>query len=547
MKKNFLITLLLAVLPVKASFVDKTEDSGIDFVHINGMTGEYYLLEIMGGGAAFFDYDNDGDMDVYIVQSGILPNSKEVKKTGNDQLYRNDTIEKDKPIFKNVTKQAGIESKGYGMGVAAGDFNNDGNVDLFVANYESNQILMNKGDGTFSTSHKALPKSDKNWSVSASIVDFNNDGYLDIFVVNYLVYPMYGHIKKCKAFDGSSDYCSPQAYKYQSDYLYKNNKDGTFENVSAKAGLITTKGAGLGVVAADLNGDSKLDFYVANDGVDNHLWLNKGSGMFSEMALASGVAVNMNGEPEASMGVDAADFDNDGDMDLFMTHLNRETNTLYVNNGKGWFADLTVAKKLGSSSFTSTGFGTLWFDFDNDGLLDLFSANGAVVKIKKDALENDPYPYKQKNQLWKNIGTGVYQEVTEFQSESFKRKGVSRGAAFSDIDNDGDKDILVLNNNGKPQLLVNQNDSKHNWLGLKLFDKVKNRVDIGAKIFIKLDNKTINARVKTDGSFESSHDDRVLVGLGSFNKPVELEIHWVDGKKTTHKNLTINQYHKIIK
>ncbi len=545
MKKLILIPALLYSCVSYSKFVDKIKDSGIDFVHINGMSGEYYLPEIMGSGAAFLDYDNDGDMDVYIVQSGYLPNSKNTNNSNNDRLYRNDTITKNHPIFVDVTKQAGIDSKGYGMGVSAADFNNDGFTDLFIANFEANQILMNNGDGTFRVSKNALPKTDKNWSVSASITDINKDGYLDIFVVNYTTYPKQGFIKKCKAFDGSLDYCSPQAYKYQSDYLYKNNKNGTFTNISFKAGLSNKAGAGLGVVSADFNNDLKPDFYIANDGVDNHLWINKGNDEFVERGLASGVAVNMNGEPEASMGVDAADFDNDGDVDLFMTHLNRQTNTLYVNNGRGWFSDLTIAKKLSSSSYIATGFGTIWFDYNNDGQLDLFSANGAVVKIKKDIIAKDSFPYKQSNQIWKNSGNGQYKEVTKDQDASFLRKDVSRGAAFADIDNDGDLDVLVLNNNSIPQLLINENDNGNHWIGLKLYDKSKKRVDVGALVRVAVNGNNIQRRVKTDGSYESSHDNRLLIGLGSYEDKVSIEVLWTDGTKKTYNNLGSNQYHTI--
>lgn len=547
MKIIILILTLLCGVEANSKFFDKIKGSGIDFVHVNGMVGNYYLPEIIGGGAAFFDYDNDGDMDVYIVQSGNFPNATKSNSIHGDKLYRNDTTKGDQPLFVDVTKQAGIVSNGYGMGVAAADLNNDGHTDIFVANLEANQILMNNGDGTFTTSHKAIPKTDKNWSVSASIVDYNKDGYLDIFVVNYLIYPMTGFIKNCKAFDGSLDYCSPQAYQYQSDYLYKNNKDGTFSNISPKAGLNNKKASGLGVVSADFNNDLKADFYVANDGVENHLWINKGNDEFVELGLESGVAVNMNGEPEASMGVDAADYDNDGDIDLFMTHVNRQTNTLYVNNGKGWFSDLTVAKKLGSSSFTATGFGTIWFDFNNDGLLDLFSANGAVVKIKKDIISKDPFPYKQSNQLWKNIGNGKYEETSQNQDPSFLRRDVSRGAAFSDIDSDGDLDILVLNNNSVPHLLINVTDSTNDWVGLKLIDKAKNRVDTGAIVSLSLSGKTIQRRVKTDGGFESSHDNRLIIGLGKYKQNIDIEVQWTDGENTSFKNLKTNKHHTLYK
>lgn len=265
-----------------------------------------------------------------------------------------------------------------------------------------------------------------------------------------------------------------------------------------------------------------------------------------EFALASGVAVNMNGEPEASMGVDAADFDNDGDIDLFMTHLNRQTNTLYVNNGKGWFSDLTVRMKLGSSSFSYTGFGTLWFDYDNDGLLDLFSANGAIAKMEEQMRNKDPYPFKQSNQIWKNLGKGQYKETTQEQDASFHIKAVSRGAAFADIDNDGDLDVLVTNNNGVPQLLINQLP-KSNWLGVKAINPENNRTEIGALVTLTQNDKIYYKRIKTDGSFESSHDDRVVFGLGDDKSETKIKVRWVDGSETSYNNLSINKYHTLKK
>ncbi len=532
-------------LQLLAKFSDELESSGIEFKHVNGKSGKFYMPEIIGAGAAFFDYDNDGDMDLYLVQSGDLSGLNNNPNIPKDQLFRNDTKQVDKPLFTNVTEQAKLKSIGYGMGVATGDFNNDGYEDIFVANYKENQIFMNQGDGTFVVGNKALPKTDTNWSVGASVADYNKDGFLDIYVVNYVGYPILEHTKQCRASDSSLDYCAPRGYKHQSDYLYKNNGDGTFSNVSSQAGLKNVKSAGLGVVAADFNNDSFLDYYIANDGVDNHLWLNSTAGKFKENALLSGVAVNMSGEPEASMGVDAADFDNDGDIDLFMTHLNKQTNTLYVNNGKGWFSDLTMVKKLGSSSFTSTGFGTVWFDFDNDGLLDLFSANGSVAKIKSEIQLNDPYPFKQTNQIWKNVGDGVYLEISHQQGKSFLRKDVSRGAALADIDNDGDLDIVVTNNNSVPQILINKSKAYNNWIGVKLLNSKLNRIDIGAKAVVTSDTMQIQKRVRTDGSFASSRDNRLHFGLGQKTRAIDVKVKWSDGTETIYKQLELNKYHTL--
>lgn len=544
MNIRHLILLTLVCNPVAARYVDMTKNSGLDFNHVNGNSGKFYMPEIIGSGAAFFDYDNDGDMDVYLVQSGDLFDDN--NKKGQDKLFRNDTKTPNQPKFTDVTKQSQIISNGYGMGVAIGDLNNDGFEDIFVANYSENEIFMNNGDGTFKPLENAFPTTDKNWSVGASIVDYNNDGLLDIYVVNYVEFPLTKNIKKCRAFDSSLDYCSPQGYKHHPDYLYKNLGNGKFENIYSKAGLKNKPSAGLGVVAADFNQDSLLDFYVANDGEENHLWINKGNDEFQEAALSSGVAVNMNGEPEASMGVDAADYDNDGDVDLFMTHLKRQTNTLYVNNGKGWFFDLTMAKKLGSSSYSATGFGTAWFDYNNDGLLDLFSANGSVSKIKSEMKLNDSFPFKQSNQIWQNIGNGSYKETSSEQGENFNQKGVSRGLAVGDIDNDGDIDMLVTNNNGNPQLLVNKLDNKTNWIGFHLKNSTTKRSDIGAIAKLTIGDVSLTKRLKTDGSYSSSRDNRLHFGLNSSANKIKLKVNWSDGTETQYENLDTNKYHTLI-
>jgi hypothetical protein len=509
------------------------------------MQGDYFMIEIMGSGVGVLDYDNDGDLDIYLVQSGQLPGSG--INTYSDKLYRNDTKQKDKPIFTDVTKQAKIKATGYGMGVATGDLNNDGFVDIYVINFGKNQILLNQGDGTFKTVQDDVAIRDDKWSVSASIVDENGDGFLDIFVVNYVDYRVSKTTKQCQAFDSSPDYCTPQAFNYQSDNLFVNNKNGTFSSITSKSGILTQKSPGLGIVSADFNNDLKPDFYVTNDGMENHLWLNKGNDEFLQYALESGVAVNMNGEPEASMGVDAADFDNDGDVDLFMTHLDKQTNTLYVNNGKGWFMDSTVVMKLASSSFSSTGFGTLWFDYDNDGLLDIFSANGAVVKIKEQMNNKQTFPFKQKNQLWKNMGQGKYLEVSSQQDASFLRKSTSRGAAFADFDNDGDIDIVVSNNNDIPQLLINESTSSNNWIGIEARNPKTKRIEVGAKITVNKPNGQLSKRVKSDGSYASSQDPRVIFGLGKSSSKVDVKIQWLDGSVSSYKQLAINKYHKLTK
>ncbi len=349
---------------------------GPAFTHFNGMSGELYFPEMMGSGAALFDYDGDGDLDAYLVQGVMLGPGKSLADAvfpppaGEalvDRLFRNDTGAEGAdaaPRFVDVTASSGLAADGYGMGVAAGDYDGDGQVDLYVTNFGANQLWRNTGDGRFEDVTASAGVGDERWSVSAAWVDYDRDGDLDLYVGNYVRYT-FDNAKPCRSSTSARDYCSPLVYKPDVDTLYRNEGDGRFTDVSAAAGVRKKFGGALGVVVGDFDADGWPDIYVANDGVANQLWMNQGDGTFRDEAMLAGVGVNMDGSPEASMGVDAADFDGDGDEDLFMTHLARETNTLYINDGEGWFEDRTLAMGLANPSFQYTGFGTAWFDYDN--------------------------------------------------------------------------------------------------------------------------------------------------------------------------------------
>ena len=553
MKSLKLILFFLVLNPnyCLAIFKDEMLTSGVDFVHFNGMSGKFYFHEMMGGGVALFDYDSDGDIDMYLNQGAMIGETKSNDLIFNDKksfplkdkLFRNDT--KNGQIkFTDVTNKSKINATGYGMGVTYGDIDNDGDLDLYVLNFGKNQMLLNNGDGTFKDITDTSNTGGFSWSSSATFIDYDKDGFLDLYVVNYVEYNI-KNLMECKSYDGSLDYCSPQGYVPSFDKLYHNNGKGIFTDASSRSGIKSEALPGLGVVSADFNNDGWIDLYVANDGRENVLWINDKKGGFRNMAMTSGVAVNMTGLAEASMGVDAGDFDNDGDVDLFMTHLKRQTNTLYVNNGKGWFADSGVKLGLGSTSFSSTGFGTIWIDYNNDGMLDLFSANGAVIKEPKQMKQGLKYPLEQVNQIWQNIGKSKYKEMTKEQDASFLKSGVSRGVSYGDIDNDGDLDLVVTNNSGSPQILINHNDSNNNWIGLKLIRKELKREDYSAKIEVDLGSTKIYRQLKVDGSYASAHDSRVLVGLGNNKKTPEIKITWSDGKIQTLKNLKNNQYNII--
>ncbi|MGD8378218.1 MAG: CRTAC1 family protein [Gammaproteobacteria bacterium] len=546
--------------PLVPVFADQARAAGLNFTHFNGMSGELYFPENMGSGVALLDYDHDGDLDVFAVQGNMLGPGKTLKdaifpppqgEELTDRLYRNDSTTDAKGHvhlhFTDVTRQAGIHSHGYGMGVAVGDINNDGWPDIYVTNFGHNQLWLNRGDGTFTDVTAKAGVDDARWSVSAAFVDYDRDGYPDLFVANYVDYN-FANAKPCRSTTSARDYCSPLVYDPVPDRLFHNRGDGTFEDVTEKSGIAKHFGNGLGVVIADFDSNGWPDIYVANDGMANNLWMNHGDGTFDDDGMLAGAAVNMDGKPEASMGVDAADFDGDGDIDLFMTHLTRETNTLYVNDGSGWFEDQTVDMGLAGPSFDYTGFGTGWKDLNNDGWLDLFSANGAVTLIPAEVRAGDKYPLHQRNQVFLNLGKGRYRDVSAEAGKVFELSEVSRGAAFGDIDNDGDTDIVVSNNSGPLRLLVNTNGNRNHWLGLRLTDP-RGCVDcVGARVrLLRPGGRDLVRLAHRDGSYGSSNDPRVLFGLGSEHAPVTVRVHWPDGTREEWDDLSADRYHALRK
>ncbi len=546
------LTALLAAGPAVAGDLFLEADAGMDFVHFNGMTGAYYFPEMMGSGAALFDYDGDGDLDAYLVQGSMLnpadaladaliaPAHDEL----TDRLYRNGTAPGGPLTYTDVTAASGLAARGYGMGVAAGDYDNDGHVDLYVANYGSNQLWRNLGDGTFEDVTHAAGADDPRWSVSSAWVDYDHDGDLDLYVGNYVRHSLENR-RTCRLSKRELDYCGPLASAGDTDTLFRND-GGRFTDVSKAAGIEAAWGGALGVIAADFNRDGWMDIYVANDGVANQLWMNQKDGTFKNEALIAGVAVNRDGMPEASMGVDAADFDGDGDEDLFMTHLRQETNTLYVNDGTGWFDDDTAVLGVGNPSFPYTGFGTAWFDYDNDGWLDILAVNGAVKKIEALVRAGDPYPLHQRNQLFHNKGGGRYREVTDAAGAAFEVSLVSRGAAFGDVDNDGDIDVLITNNAGPARLLANTVGQHNRWLGIRLVTADGRRDAYGATAVLEAGEDRLWRRVRADGSYASSNDPRILYGLGERTADAyRVRVIWPDGREEAFDALAPGRYHRL--
>ena len=527
-------------------FRDVAVDTGLHFQHDNGASGQYHLPEIMGAGGALLDFDGDNDLDVLLLQGRTLDTSPPSQGSAHGhRLFRNDLASAagagPKLRFTDVTDRAGFIPGDYGMGVAAGDYDNDGDVDLYVTNYGANRLYRNNADGSFTdvAASAGAGLDDPRWSTSATFSDYDADGDLDLFVANYVDFVVSGS-KKCFGPAGVRDYCGPLQFRPVPDRLFRNNGNGTFADVSESSGITRADGAGLGVVGADFNGDGRSDFYVANDGTANQLWLNQGDGTFEDGALLAGVALNMEGQAEGSMGIAAGDPDNDGDLDIFVTNIAGESHAFYENRGRGQFEDRRLAAGLGAPTRPFTGFGTDWFDYDNDGLLDLFVANGAVTIAE--ALRGERFPFRQKNQLLRNLGGGRFRDVSDDVGPALQLSEVSRGAAFGDVDNDGDVDVLVTNNAGPVRLLLNESPPRGGWLEVRLEGRADNRQGVGARVgLVTKGGATVWRRAHTDGSYLSASDARVHFGLSDGATAAGVIVEWPRGVRDAWSGLRANQ------
>jgi enediyne biosynthesis protein E4 len=533
-------------------FTDRAKESGLDFVHFNGMSGKFYQPEIMAPGVALFDFDNDGDLDLYVVQGQMLGTGQPLlpPPTGDSRsgrLYRNDLEIKPDGTrvlhFTDVTSTSGITPRGYGMGVAAGDFDNDGFVDLYLTGFGGNQMFRNNGNGTFTDVSKTSGTGDPaSWGVSAAFFDYDRDGLLDLFVGNYLDYSLKTHIP-CFGPSGAPDYCRPSVYHAQPSRLYHNIGNGHFVDVTIASGVGREFGPALGVSTADFNGDGWIDFFVTNDEHENQLWINQHDGTFVNTALVAGAALGASGERKANMGVDAGDFDNDGDEDLFVTELIAQGSSLFVNDGSGSFEEQSTRLGIRHPSLPYTGFGTAWLDFDGDGWLDLLAVNGDVNQnVKALNRRNDPFPLGQRNQLFRNVG-GRFEDVTSHAGRVFDLMEASRGAAFGDIDNDGDTDVVVANGAGPLRLLINGIGNRNHWIGLRLLGKDAKRDMLGARVAVMRSNSpTLWRRARADGSYASANDPRVLVGLGAAAEAPRVRVIWPSGRAEEWASVQIDRY-----
>ena len=529
----------------------KGEDVGLVYTHFNGMSGQYYFPEMLPPGAALFDYDNDDDLDVYLVQGAMLGRGKTLKDARfppppgsplNGRLFRNDLrVDADgsrSVHFTDVTDTSGIDARGYGMGAATGDYNNDGRVDLYLTFVGQNRLYKNNGDGTFTDVSRKSRTDGTGWGASAAFVDYDRDGWLDLYVGNYVQYDS-ERDQTCTGLTGRRDYCTPAVYAAQPDRLYHNERTGTFVDVTSDALLGGSFGPALGVSTADFNNDGWMDIYVANDTQPNLLWINQQNGTFRNTALLAGVALTADGKAEASMGVDAGDFDNDGDEDVFVTELPAEGSNLFVNDGRGQFDDHSASSGLGALTLGHSGFGTGWLDVDNDGWLDLVQVNGAIQAIEG---QRTPFPYAERKLLLRNGGNGRFSDVTGQAGAAFSALEVSRGMALGDIDNDGDVDVIVNNLNGRPTLLLNQVGNLHHWACLRLIGEHVDRDMLGARVEVRrTKGQTLFRRVRADGSYASANDPRVLVGLGESTEIPSVHVRWPDGRSEQWPELPIDR------
>jgi enediyne biosynthesis protein E4 len=514
--------------------------SGIAWRHVNGRSPQAYLPETTGAGCAFLDYDNDGWMDIYLVNSGRCDFYNPSPPLRN-ALYRNNRD----GTFTDVTEKAGVAGGGYGMGAAVGDYDGDGFPDLYVTQYGRSILYHNNGDGTFTDVTEKAGVAAPGWATSAVWFDYDNDGHLDLFVCRFVDFSRDNNKFCGNPETGERYYCIPTIYDAMPSWLFHNNGDGTFTDVSRDSGIGALLGKAWGVVAADVDNDGRMDLFVANDTTANFLLMNRGHGKFEDAALAAGVAYDETGEARSGMGVDSADFDQDGWMDLFVADIDHQKYSLYHNNHNGTFDDVAGSNGIGSSTFLMSGWGLKFFDFDNDGNLDLILANGHPDDHIHERFDN--VTYAEPLLLFRNMGSQfahAFENVSAQGGPVFQEKFAARGLALGDFDNDGGVDVLIAVNNAAPLLLRNTGAEGRHWLGVRLVGKKANRDAVGARITYQAgDLKRTRTKVG-GGSFLASHDPRVVLGIGTRTKIDWIEVEWPQpsGLRERFTGLPVDQY-----
>jgi len=534
-------------------FEDVAKVSGLDFWQSSGATGEFLLPEIMGSGGALLDYDNDGDLDIFLVQGGPVKAQDSGKpkvspppgwKPGN-RLFRNNLARTGKLSFTDVTVEAGVGYSGVGMGVAAGDYDNDGFTDLYVTNYGHNILYHNNGNGTFKDVTAAAGVASSGWSTSAAFLDYDRDGLLDLLVVHYVDFVP----KPCYQASGRRDYCGPQNSEPTVTQLFRNLGNGRFEDVTAAVGLNAKRGPGLGILTGDFGSNGWPGFMVANDGAANHLWLNEArrqtnpkDRVFREAGVPHGLAYASDGRARAGMGLAIGDLYGDGGEAVVVTNLPHEGFTLFSRQPSGDFMDSSVQAGILRSSLTFTGFGVGLLDIENRGLLDMFSANGAVLSVPT-ARPDDPYPYAERNLVLRNLGPGKgFEDVTNQAGPALKLQEVSRAAVFGDVNNDGGMDILVTTNNGPARLLLNTAPQRGHWILVRAEGVRSNRSGYGSVVELFRKNGTsIRRFVRGDGSYLAANDPRVHFGLGKTPDVDRIQIRWPAGGCDAWKQVAIDR------
>jgi hypothetical protein len=504
------------------TFQDVARSAGVDFVHVNGASAEKYLPETMGSGGLFFDADNDGWIDILLVDGGSIAD-RQAAGLARHRLYRN----RGSGMFEDVTAAAGIGHTGYGMGACAADYDNDGWVDVYIANVGPNALYRNIGRGVFENVTKAAGVGASLWSTSCAFADFDRDGYVDLFVTNYVDTPM------TNKFCGDPDrrlrvYCHPLTFRPTANVLYHNNGNGSFTDITTQAGIARYTGNGLGVVVADYDDDGWPDVFVANDSLPNFLFHNEGKNAFREVGLLAGVALANDGKPRAGMGTDFGDYDGDGRLDLVVTNHEFEGATLFRNLGRGLFGEATAASGILPATLPWVGFGAVFFDYDNDGRLDLGIVNGHVVD--NTASFRAGSTYAQRRLLFHNAGDGRFEEMSRSSGPAFASDRVGRTLAAADIDNDGDLDLLVTNTGQSAEILRNDGGNRRRALLVRLVGKASNRDGIGARLRLTIGSTTLIREVKAGSSYLGQNDTRVPFGLGDSDVADRLEVRWPSGR-----------------